>query len=152
MAACENCGREFPVFQARAGGSRKRYCSKECAAAGKRMPPKAVECKGCGKTFVVDRAHARQVYCSEECAKGRATVECTGCGTEFTKQRCHVRAKNFCSTACRDTSAAERRTQAAKGTCETCGGPTSKKSYRQCQACSWNGKPTSGKPITEVTG
>jgi Holliday junction resolvase RusA-like endonuclease len=144
-SACKQCGREFPISPSTAD---KKFCSQGCAAAGKRRVPEDRICKGCGNTFTVDRAHARQVYCSAECSVGRATVACTGCGTEFTKQRCHVRVKNYCSAKCRDEDARDRRTAAARGTCETCGGPTSKKTYRQCQACRVLALGISGEPRT----
>jgi hypothetical protein len=102
-------------------------------------------CDGCGSSFTGD---AKRRYCTYECrnVNGRTTVTCTGCGVEFTKQKCHVRHTNYCTDECRDSAAREHRQHQARGTCETCGGPTSKKTYRHCNACRIAGTNVTGRP------
>lgn len=146
---CEQCGRDFPTYPSWEKGTKKRYCSATCGHDARREQ-KTQDCAHCGKSFVRAKVGTEQPYCSKECGSSgrRATVACCRCGIEFTKQRCHVRVNNYCSTECRNTQAREQRAKNAKGTCETCGGPTTKKTYRQCQACRWSGMLVSGKPAT----
>lgn len=144
---CDHCGQEFAVYPCQQSAERRRrYCSTDCANAARRQSPlRQLTCAGCGSLFTGDKERR---FCSSECryVNGRATVTCTGCGVEFTKQKCHVRAKNYCSDKCRDSVNREHRQQRAQGTCETCGKPTSKKTYRQCNACRVAGTNVTGKP------
>lgn len=140
---CIQCGREFLVFKST---SNQQHCTLECAMATRRQEAAVRRtCEGCGAAF---GGGSKRKYCSRDCkyANGRITVACTGCGAEFTKQKCHLRGKNFCSSKCRDATNRERRQQQARGTCETCGGSTSKKSYRQCNACRVAGTSVNGRP------
>ena len=145
---CEYCGQEFAIYPCwQSAERRRRYCSQDCANAARRTGPRMrATCEGCGQVFAAN-PNLRK-YCSSECrnANGRMTVACTGCGVEFTKQKCHVRAKNYCTDKCRDAANRDHRQRLAKGTCETCGGATSKKSYRQCNACFRLGTNVTGKP------
>jgi crossover junction endodeoxyribonuclease RusA len=152
---CEFCGNSYTTYNSWRGQQR-RFCSAECNYAWRRER-RTRACRNCGERFVPKNVIRAPLYCSQECsaAARRATVTCTGCGTEFTKQRCHVRASNFCSSECRETYWREHRKAAAKGVCGTCGGPTSKKTYRQCRPCklagaSLSGKPRVAAPITEL--
>lgn len=141
---CEHCGSDYPTFQCMSG--KRKYCSKLCADAARRQTPLSqVTCEGCGSGFT---GSPKRKFCSADCrlANGRTTVACTGCGTEFTKQRCHVRAANYCTGKCRDAANAGRRQQSAKGICQTCGGPTSKKTYKECRVCHSTGTNVTGKP------
>jgi hypothetical protein len=80
-------------------------------------------------------------------ASKRADVECTHCGTIFNKQRCHVRAANYCSTECRADAAKARRGR-HYGTCEHCGGGTTRKEYTRCQPCKTRQESVTGRPKT----
>lgn len=145
-ADCQQCGKRYRTYKCHETKGRK-YCSTECANAARRIerPATMTTCAGCGTTFP---SSTGRTFCSSDCryANGRTTVTCDGCGEEFTKQKCHVRAKNFCTDKCRDAANCERRQKRACGTCETCGGPTSKKSYRQCLACNRAGTRVTGRP------
>lgn len=145
---CEHCGKEAPTYASwSTGAAKRRFCSTTCSGAwrtAQRMQP----CENCGKSFARAKVSVPQKYCSIACknAADRVQLTCSRCGQEFTKARSYVHATNYCSTECRDTSARERRTKAAMGTCVTCGGPTTKKTYRQCNACRCSGTPVSGNP------
>ena len=142
---CEHCGHDFATYQSTHRVN--RFCSNECHLAW-RQARKAQQCENCGETFVRAKPGIPQKHCSRACrdAATRVTLTCGHCGAEFTKQRRHVRAQNYCSTECQTARARERATQNAKGTCETCGGPTSKKTYRQCNACKISELRVTGKP------
>jgi Holliday junction resolvase RusA-like endonuclease len=130
---CEHCSKEYPAYRSQKD---RRFCSQACHQAWRRAQNKRT-CPVCETQFQSPKVGTPQKYCSTECAikARRATVSCTGCGGEFTRPRCHVRTTNYCSNDCRDAYWHEHRKTAAKGTCETCAGPTSKKTYRQCEAC-----------------
>lgn len=143
---CENCGADYVTY-ASWRGQQRRFCSRECFSAWRREK-RARKCAHCGKEFTPQQVETPPKYCSRACAAAdkRATVTCTRCGTEFTKQRCHVRSSNFCSPACREAQYREQKTKYSVGVCETCGGPTSKKTYRQCRPCKLAGTAVPGKP------
>ena len=63
-------------------------------------------------------------------------VTCVRCGKAFTKPRHLNRSGNsYCSDECKAGYWSERRKSAAKGTCQDCGGPTTKKTYKRCRDC-----------------
>lgn len=130
---CEHCGGEYPAFRSQKD---RRFCSQACHHAWRRARNKKT-CPTCGKQFQSPKVGKSATYCSIACsaAAKRATVTCAHCSQEFTKPRCHVRAANYCSDECRQTHWREHRKAAAKGTCQKCGGPTSKKNYIMCQPC-----------------
>lgn len=147
FADCLRCGKPFTTFASWVNAkSPKKYCSRECAYRY-RVEQNMITCPVCGKEFT-QASRPKSKYCSKECSGliHRVTVICDGCGKPFSKQKCYVRARNFCTAKCRDDARREQRAVNARGICETCGGATSKKSYRQCQACKLSGSPPSGKP------
>jgi len=143
---CEHCGTEYRTYASWAGS--RRFCSQACGYEHKRQRRQRT-CAECGRTFEGVTVEKPARFCSKACsdANKRATVQCTGCGTTFTKQRCHVRASNFCTTKCREDYWREHRKAAAKGTCETCGGPTTKRTYRQCRPCRLRDAGEQGRPL-----
>lgn len=145
-ARCENCQHEFATYSSTTD---RRFCSRECSYAWRRDQRRR-RCQQCGEEFSPKQVSAPPKFCSRKCADNakRATVTCTRCGTTFTKQRCHVRSSNFCAPECRDAHAKAQRTKNSRGTCASCGGPTSKKTYQQCRSCKWGGTPVSGAPET----
>lgn len=148
---CEQCGQEFPSYRSQAA---RRFCSNECHVQW-RYARRRRACEHCGTEFDGGRpGEAAAKYCSVTCKSNarRATVKCTYCDVEFTKQRCHVRKHNYCSTDCSSKARRESRRSAAKGTCESCGGPTTKKSYRRCAGCTASvaGRPQVAATTTEV--
>lgn len=92
---CRNCGKTF-----QGTGTRRKYCSIECRAAGMRMSRPT--CEMCGKT--VNRPTAR--FCSKECQaaslRGKPRTlfpkPCEMCGKTF--QPMKDGGKRFCSRAC----------------------------------------------------
>lgn len=132
-AKCEHCENDYPAFPSQKG---RRFCSQACHIAWRRARSQKT-CPTCGEQFQSYKVDKPSTFCSIACsaAAKRATVPCSHCGREFTKPRCHVRAANYCSDECRQTNWRERRKTAAKGTCEACGGPTSKKNYAMCRPC-----------------
>ncbi|MGW2221285.1 RusA family crossover junction endodeoxyribonuclease [Nonomuraea sp. NPDC001684] len=144
---CGQCGKKCPTY-ASWKHLKRRFCSPRCRGAWLRAARERV-CEQCGMKFSAEKTTSSTRFCSRECtdASKRKTVNCTRCGTEFTLQKSHVRVSNYCAPECRDAHARERRAVNAKGNCETCGGPTSKKIYRQCRACRVSGTGIQGKPL-----
>lgn len=145
---CIHCGTPFRTYESwKNKPGAKKFCSRECGYQY-RMDQRERTCKHCAKTFFRWGESKETIYCSIECtsANKRATVECSHCGNSFTKQRCHVRAVNYCSTECKTGGAKKRRTKNFPGTCETCGGGTTRKEYTRCQPCKSATQGVSGKP------
>jgi hypothetical protein len=144
---CEHCGSDFDWFPSQ---SARRFCTKECHYAWRRSR-RSRTCSHCGVEFDGGKPDSMAQFCSREHAAlhKRATVTCNGCGVKFTKQRCHVKATNYCSDECHKKANRERTLSREAGICQTCGGPTSKKSYRQCNGCvrGVSGKP---QPVKEI--
>ena len=137
---CEQCGKEFVTYDSLK--DKVRFCSRECASAAqaKKVQTEYTRtCEQCGKTFV-RRTHGHRSearFCSRECSAehGRIDVTCVVCGT-VTRQR-RSTANKFCSDACshRWYRAEAKKAGKGRGTCETCGGPVTRKEYRQCRPC-----------------
>lgn len=138
---CEQCGQSFRTHKSWA---KRRFCARSCEAAWRRAR-RTRTCPNCGVEFLCHKPGAPQIHCSRQChdEASRLTVTCAECGTNFTKPRSMVRAGNsYCNKVCEATYWRKRKAANAKGTCEACGGPTSKRSYRRCNACRIGG----GKP------
>lgn len=145
---CLHCGTPFRTYDSwKNNPSAKKYCSRECVYEH-RMDKRERTCKHCGESFLRWGESKETIYCSVTCMSSdkRAAVTCGWCGNDFTKQRAHVRAVNYCSTECRTEGAKERRTKSFPGTCETCGGGTTRKEYKRCQPCKSATQGVSGKP------
>ncbi len=79
---CEQCGKEFSVWNSAIAKGRGRCCSAACAAknrTGKKIltprktrndkkPRKSYTCKWCSKEFVEDRPRSNVLYCSNKCS------------------------------------------------------------------------------------
>lgn len=133
---CEHCGGEFAYYHSQRA---RRFCTQACHIEWRRARRERT-CLHCGAIF--DHAHptSPQGYCSLACnsAAKRVAVFCANCGTGFTKPRSLVRRGNtYCSDACKTTYWRERRTSAAKGICQDCGGATTKKTYKRCRDCAY---------------
>lgn len=139
---CEHCGRSFNIYPSQ---SSKKYCNQQCHTAHRREKLRR-SCEQCGADFYPKESRGDARFCSRECkaVAGRTECVCGVCGITFLRQTCHVRAVNYCSTVCRDAAAAARRLAAARGVCDDCGGPTSKKSYHRCLACATRTKSIPG--------
>lgn len=128
---CAQCGEAFKYYPSMDG---RRFCNRACGYAWRREQNKRT-CLKCSKEF---QKVGPAKYCSKTCAYSdkHADLTCVQCGQPYSQAQStaatHVPA---CSTECRIAYWRDRRSQAAKGTCEDCGGATSKKSYRRCQAC-----------------
>ena len=86
---CERCGVEF-----HADKTARRFCTRECAYASKRVD---VDCTECGTTFNKQKCHVREVnYCSGKCNKaasvrklkagGWRAGDCQQCGGPVTRK------------------------------------------------------------------
>jgi crossover junction endodeoxyribonuclease RusA len=140
--ACELCSKSFPLYRSQ---EKRRFCGQACHLKW-REARRQRTCEHCGTAFDSASVASPAKFCSVDCkaAAGRASVTCFRCGIPFTKQRCHVRERNFCSVKCRAEAVREGRKPQSKGTCKSCGGPTSKKAYDRCGACSAG---NAGQPI-----
>jgi len=128
--ACGHCGEAFPYYPSQT----RRYCSRECTYAARRAANKRT-CQQCQKAFQSSR---EAKYCSKTCAYDakKVLLTCTQCSATYTQARSTAAtALPMCSKECRVTYWRRHRQKAARGTCESCGGPTSKKTYRHCNAC-----------------
>lgn len=132
---CEVCGEQFRTY---ASWAKKKTCSTSC---GQKLRNLARErtCANCGETY---RAHSaaesKSKFCSVKCKNEHSTVTltCCVCKKTYRKGRSYVRSGNqFCSEPCRADYWRERRRSRSQGTCDRCGGPTSKQIYQHCQAC-----------------
>jgi len=127
---CPSCGVEIRVFP---GSPKNRCCSNACAGKIRRQDKK---CDHCGKTY---NGRGKSPYCSKDCGMRarRSKAQCSVCGKEVDVLKSTL-TKNqavFCASACRQEFWRPRRGKGAQGTCSTCGGPTSKKVYKQCAQC-----------------
>lgn len=137
MSSCEHCGKSYPAYRSQKG---RRFCSRECDLK-RRAVARQKACPNCQATF--DPAHSRQKYCSSDCHRAGHSVEstCVECGKAFKRWASQAsRSVDACSPECRQAYWRKHRAKAAQGTCEHCGGPTSKKAYVRCRAC----RPTAG--------
>lgn len=132
---CVVCGKEFLVYDS---WSKKKNCSAECMSAARRKARERT-CEHCGAPFLTHGDASGRRFCSKDCGNEsrRLMVMCDHCGDTFSRQQGHVRSMNYCSDRCRDAAAAPRRIVGSLGTCADCGGPTSKKIYVRCRACSF---------------
>jgi Holliday junction resolvase RusA-like endonuclease/endogenous inhibitor of DNA gyrase (YacG/DUF329 family) len=125
---CTGCTKPLQTYPSWKGG--RRFCSIECRTQYRQPAP--TFCQTCGQPT----ANARK-FCSTECQhQGRRVVQpCTVCGTDVERFTSWAKNRPFCSAECRSGYWREHRAIAAKGTCATCGGSTSKKTYTRCRAC-----------------
>ena len=101
---CEFCGEKFLSSALNS----PRFCSSKCNSDWHKKNEKEIrQCPTCGKTFSVYK-HARQIYCSHDCAnqvtsqkKKRPTIErtCVICGKKFIVPKTHSK-QLCCSRLC----------------------------------------------------
>lgn len=129
---CENTIRTYESWR-----SVRRFCSQECNYQA-RADAKERTCQNCETTFHTHGASRDTKFCSLACrdAFGRAEVPCSVCSTTIEKPKSKIRQSNYCSDECRNKRAAERaaerRAKKYPGTCEICGGGTSRKEIVRC--------------------
>lgn len=131
---CKQCGGELPDYPSQRDS--REFCKAACGYAW-RKAQNTRTCGHCGRQFQA-KASQEAKYCSKSCAYTAKHVHlaCTQCGTEYHQARSlAANALPMCSTECRAAYWREHRAKKAEGTCEDCGGPTSKKTYRRCNAC-----------------
>lgn len=134
--SCKRCGKIYPQPPSHWA---KKHCSDACRRADAREN-RAKTCSHCGETFTHARPKSEQRYCSKECAYKAKHVDvvCANCSQAFTKARSLNRSGNaYCSPECKATYWRTHRKTAAQGTCDDCGGPTSKKAYKRCRDCQY---------------
>lgn len=136
---CVYCGSDFVTWPSLY--EKTKYCSAECRE-NHRVERRKVECQHCGKQFLSHGESAARTakFCSKKCMNEAAKVDvtCIVCGTTVRKRK-SSKAQNYCSQACtkKDYRKRQKALGVGAGTCETCGGPVSRKEYRQCQSCAW---------------
>lgn len=141
---CNICGDRFRVYPSRPD---RKYCSRECTAKGQ-TERLEVHCanQSCGEVFrlpnsKLNKERPGKNYCSQSCYSISTTVEftCAACGETQRRPKSVVRrnpsGRNYCDNDCRAQWWRTHRVKNPKGTCEVCGGGTSKKKYLRCQAC-----------------
>lgn len=110
IRTCKTCGKEFKSYYY---GRANLYCSRECAAVGRRKLDRInCTCDFCGKEFVrkKDRAYDnhKNHFCCIECAnlfqkKNKIKLVCKTCGKTFYRSKGwqKTRAGFYCSISCR---------------------------------------------------
>lgn len=132
-ARCKQCGQPYPYYKSQQDS--RQFCTKECGYEYRRRQNERT-CEGCGESFRA--GHSRQKYCSVTCKSTALTAEltCYTCGVTYRKPRSqHKAGRTFCSQTCLAAFWRMQRKTAARGVCDDCGGPTSKKQYKRCMAC-----------------
>jgi len=138
---CEQCGNKFETYPSQKA---RRFCAAACSTQW-RVEQRQRICQHCETPYQSKNRDSK--FCSVACksAASSTTLTCVQCGTEFTRPVSLNRAgQPMCSVGCRQAYwRAHRRTRAA-GTCQQCGGPTSKKTYARCAACALTPQPDAG--------
>lgn len=138
---CLVCGKSYRVYPSWKG--KKVYCSQKCHSIGVRSGLMK-KCAYCGNLIYRSphKLEAKQFFCSMKCLLAYKeisliTLTCTECGREFKRAKSLIKrnSKPFCSEACMATYRRKRGIKLAKGICQQCGQPTSKKQYKLCRAC-----------------
>jgi Holliday junction resolvase RusA-like endonuclease len=133
--ACLRCGKHFEVY---ASQSTRKFCDRACGYAW-RKEQRRVNCEHCGTEFNPHNGKAPARFCSNPCRYAARNVEltCDHCGKTYTKAR-SIAARSqrqACSPECVQALTRPVRAERARGTCATCGGPTSKRTYTNCARC-----------------
>lgn len=132
---CENCGRRFRVYDS---WKKKRYCKSACQDAVTRKA-RTRSCKGCGGSYAPGAYEKTRLYCSTACRQRTTTtvgLVCVRCGQGF-RQWTSWRPTGavLCSRDCSVAYWRENGTKYRKGSCASCGAPTSRKEAVRCRAC-----------------
>ncbi len=137
--ACLRCGKTFETY---ASHSSRKFCERACGYAW-RKEQKVTNCERCGTEFHPHSTKSPARFCSNTCAYASRNVEltCQNCGKTYRKPRSTAgRSKRLaCSPECAQALVRPIRADRARGTCATCGGPTSKRTYKNCQKCKLGG-------------
>lgn len=142
---CHICEKKFPWKSNR---PTQKYCSLACSGLAQRKGRDQL-CDHCGVPIYVNKqaimgmgiqreGRQRRFYCSVECKHLGMTNEytCENCQKPFRQAKSLRRkGKKFCSPVCRSNFWRVHRALAAYGTCNDCGGSTSKKVYTRCYSC-----------------
>lgn len=134
---CAHCGervRTYPSIE-----KLQKYCNRECELAHRRAA-RTIECEHCGKSFEAHGTVRETRFCSIACkaAFGRVDIPCDYCGQIFSRQKSWVHKRNFCTPECRVAAPRlNRELSQVRGTCQDCGGPTSKRKYLRCRDCNY---------------
>ncbi len=105
LVHCRQCGKSFGAKPGRIASGRAKFCSRECAAAARRLT-RTIQCEWCHKP--VPQRKAMQRFCSRACAASAAHAAthgkppthraCRTCGATFTPAN---HADLHCSMQCR---------------------------------------------------
>jgi Holliday junction resolvase RusA-like endonuclease len=148
---CEHCGNDFRV--PKSWSTTKKFCTPECRKEAVTVRRER-RCQHCGQTFRMGQISKDSKFCSVECKveSNRETFTCIQCNeTKTVAKNLVIRGKRFCGVDCQAAHSKGKALSQSRGTCEDCGGPTSKKIYAKCRTCrlghiSENGSPKKGVP------
>lgn len=132
---CKQCGKPFEAYPSQRES--RQFCNRECGYAW-RSEQNRRTCALCGKDFQSKASATDVIHCSKRCSGLARTVEvqCASCSKSIRRAQSLVgRGRSYCDEKCRADHWRSHRATAAKGVCEGCGGPTSKKEYKRCRAC-----------------
>jgi very-short-patch-repair endonuclease/endogenous inhibitor of DNA gyrase (YacG/DUF329 family) len=139
--ACETCGKHYRPGP---NGNTRRYCSRECAAAQRRLDLDRA-CAECGAIFRATYEGEQQDYCSHSCAAvalqkrlhadgyhaPHVELTCEQCGKQFAVKPSEAigqtlkTRKRYCSRACKAAAARKpwplEQTTKILYTCQECG-------------------------------
>lgn len=146
---CDRCGKRIRTYKS---WGLRRFCSRACAI-GEVRENRAVTCPRCGVEFTADEYQKNRKYCSSKCrgVGHRTDLVCVQCSGQFQQWASWApTGPVLCSRECRVGYWRARPTSAGKGTCATCGGPTSRKEYTRCRPCGISVKPERARKLSEV--
>lgn len=125
---CKTCGKSMTVYPSIA--KTKKYCSRDCMAAGYTSPKVMEKCKRCRKEIELSPSHiGRKRYCSKQCmaidknhGKSDITLICKQCGGEYNEKKDREDRSSFCSKKCQnDYNRGRRKIGKIKKKCTNCG-------------------------------
>lgn len=157
---CERCGAEFRIYKST---SKQRFCSRKCngVVAAARMTREThktntLTCARCGSAFTLTPSQwHRKRYCSEACQREGSTVDltCIQCGEQFSQWTSwKPSGATLCSKECGVAYWRSNGTKQPKGKCSTCGGPVSRREYKNCRACIRAGTPARSRGPAKTSG
>ncbi len=131
---CERCGKTVRIYKS---WGKRRYCSQACADNAMHQA-RTVVCPRCGTEFRAGPYQSNRKYCSSKCrgAGHRTDLTCVQCEGRFQQWTSWATSGPvLCSRECRTDYWKAHPAAMRKGTCLTCGGPTSRKEYTGCRSC-----------------
>jgi len=130
---CDRCGAPFLYYPSQTGARQRHFCSMNCSRASREDKNRRI-CQACERSF---QSAKPAKFCSKTCVaeSKRVDVPCAQCSKPVSRPQCFAEKNAYCDDTCKYQFWEKRSTESAKGNCEVCGGPKSKKTYHRCIHC-----------------